>query len=456
MLRRFFAVLLCIGICVFSSITSFAASYEGQTTQASSDYSGYTKITDAADLKAIANNPSGKYVLITDIDLKNEPWDPIEMSGVLDGNGHTIYNLLINKTNPNTYTTIDGNYKKYNTYFAGLFSKTENADIKDLRLLNVNVNITFNDNIFIAGLVGDAVNSTIENCSIDNERLYVYAKKTAKDIFGAGGVVGFGTGYITNCESNNTIVIVDGNPSNPAGMRCEAFLGGILACGHSYIDGCSVTTTGYASLFGYMHTGCIVGMQHRSYPSDPGGYYIKNCTTVSGTQYYYEDQPDPRPYCYGTYGEIFKKQHPIVYNNKVISFKKYNYKSADKILTPWDCSNPQYTTKVTPPTDTQYGYTTYTCTNNGYNYTDNYVHPANRVASPTYEQTSSPTPMPTVSPAPETTAQPATEPSVQTPATQPSSAAAGWQVIVIIISAVLVIALIVFIIFFVRKEKKQQ
>lgn len=456
MLKRFISVVLCIGICVFSGIIALAASYDGQTVQASPDYSGYIEIKDAAGLKSIANNPSGKYVLTDDIDLKNTPWDPIEFSGVLDGNGYTIYNLFINKTNPNTYITIDGNYKKYDTYFAGLFSKTENANIENIHLLNVNINITFNDNIFIAGLVGDAVNSTIENCSVDNERLYVYTKKSTKDIFGAGGIVGFGTGYITNSESNNTIIIVDGNPSNPAGLRCEAFLGGILACGHSYIDGCSVTTTGYASLHGYMHTGCIVGMQHRSDPSDPGGYYIKNCTTVSGTQYYYEDQPDPRPYCYGTYGEIFKKQHPIVYNNKIISFSKYNYKAADKILTPWDCSNPQYITKVTPPTDTQYGYTTYTCTANGYTYTDNYVHPTNGVASPTPELTASPTPMPTVSPAPETTEQRTTEPYVQTPATQPSTAAAGWQIIVIIISGVLVIMLILLIILLVRKRKRQK
>jgi hypothetical protein len=79
-------------------------------------------------------------------------------------------------------------------------------------------------------------------------------------------------------------VTVDGNP----GERSEAFLGGILACGCSNIDGCAVKITGYASLTGYMHTGCVVGMFHKHDLSDPKIYHIRNCTvegTISGGFY---------------------------------------------------------------------------------------------------------------------------------------------------------------------------
>ena len=37
------------------------------------------------------------------------------------------------------------------------------------------------------------------------------------------------------------------------------------------------------------------------------------------------------------------------------------------------CENPQYTKTITESTDEQYGYTTYTCSQCGYTYTDNYT-----------------------------------------------------------------------------------
>jgi len=65
--------------------------------------SGYTPIYDADDLANIANDMTGKYILMNDIDLSGINWKPLEakstkglttsFTGILEGNGYTIRNL---------------------------------------------------------------------------------------------------------------------------------------------------------------------------------------------------------------------------------------------------------------------------------------------------------------------------------------------------------------------------
>ena len=65
--------------------------------------SGYTPIYDAEDLANIANDMTGKYILMNDIDLSGINWKPLEakstkglttsFTGILEGNGYTIRNL---------------------------------------------------------------------------------------------------------------------------------------------------------------------------------------------------------------------------------------------------------------------------------------------------------------------------------------------------------------------------
>ena len=386
MFKRYAAIAICVWFCFSVNLAVYAAADNGQNSNTAADYAGYIEIADADGLRAISDNPGGSYVLMADINMKDSVWYPIEFNGILEGNGHTIYNLYICATNTQSYSTYDGNHIEYATNFAGLFSRTENAVIKDLRLLNEEINITVDEHVFVGGLVGLSVNTEITGCSISG-RIYLY---TTKKMFGAGGIVGFGTGSITDSEADVTIVTVDGNPDE----RCEAFLGGVLACGYSNIDGCKVKITGYASLTGYMHTGGIVGMFHKHDAADPGSYYIKNCT-IEGTQYYYENNPDQRKYCYPVYGEILKKDNSVTSGNEVISFEKHEYFTYDKVLLPEKCSAPEYTEAVTEPTCTEYGYTTYICTTCGYSYSDDYVCPAHKpgewvtVNEPTYSESGS-------------------------------------------------------------------
>ena len=70
-----------------------------------------TEISTEAQLKDIAKNLSGKYVLTQDITLSDDEWTPIgtkdsPFTGTLDGQGHTIKGLTVgngaqNQTNNN-------------------------------------------------------------------------------------------------------------------------------------------------------------------------------------------------------------------------------------------------------------------------------------------------------------------------------------------------------------------
>lgn len=59
-----------------------------------------TKISTEAQLKAIADNLKGNYVLENDITLSGDEWTPIgtqksPFTGTLDGQGHTIIGLTV-------------------------------------------------------------------------------------------------------------------------------------------------------------------------------------------------------------------------------------------------------------------------------------------------------------------------------------------------------------------------
>ncbi len=103
-----------------------------------------TQITDEEGLKAIANDPSGSYVLANDITL-SEAWTPIaSFSGTLDGAGYSINGLRIAGSGDNV----------------GFFSRTNGATIKNLRVVGAQVGVEATG-VYIGILVGIADGNTI-------------------------------------------------------------------------------------------------------------------------------------------------------------------------------------------------------------------------------------------------------------------------------------------------------
>ncbi len=135
---RIFAVILTLALLL--SLTAFAADTK--------------KIYTESDLRNMANDLSGSYILMNDIVLSSA-WTPIGNSlepfkGIFDGNGHKISGLYITNLSDNR----------------GLFGYASGAQIKNVCIdAQINIQSKIKAYSYIGIICGNAKNSTFENCS---------------------------------------------------------------------------------------------------------------------------------------------------------------------------------------------------------------------------------------------------------------------------------------------------
>lgn len=314
------------------------------------------------ELSAIRENPEGKYRLVNDIDAAGIDWVPLDFSGELDGDGHAILNVFVSETSNQVETTYDGNMKTYDTVFAGFFGTLTDAKVKNINLVNLRCEIEENRPVFLGGIAGFMERSQIENCKISGMlSLLVDAK-----MFGVGGIVGFGNGSIDDSMADMTLVCVDTNKEE----RDEQFMGGGYAAGYISLGNCNIMVHGFDSDHGYVHNGGLVGM-FGLYPAGTNAdTYIKN-SHVEGKITFFEDNTDRRAYCAPYCGEVLNWTYAWGgCSENFISDERFDY---SKNLLPEMCEEPQLRELKTESTDTEFGYTTYSCASCGYSYTDNYV-----------------------------------------------------------------------------------
>ena len=202
-----------------------------------------TVISGAEALKAISSNPSGTYILDSDIDLSGSEWTPIaSLDGQLIGNGHTIKNLTI--------TSLKGKN-------VGLFDTIgKNATVSDLKLENVS--ISFASSAESVGALTGILNGSVKNISVSGKIDTVGSNAV-------GGVIG-ATNYIDSsisaCSFNGTVI---------GGNGVGGIIGGTDHNGDAIIDGCSAN----GSISGTSLVGGIVGSLVS--PGDGKVYTLTNC-----------------------------------------------------------------------------------------------------------------------------------------------------------------------------------
>lgn len=338
-------------------------------------------IRDREGLEAIAENPSGSYVLEADIDLSGEDWVPIPFSGEFNGQGHTLYNLRIRSLGETESETVDGNNKRYPTRFAALFSVVENARIRDLHLLGVDVEIETDNHCFAAMLAGSARDTEISDCSAQGRvRLY-----TTNKMVGVGGLVGFGHGRIQDCKVDAELVFAD-RSDRSGNMRCEQFMGGLVGTGVFDLLDNTVEIRGYDSCYGFVHNGGLNGM-HFVYTGVPNREVCGN--SVNGFISFFEKNPQRRAYCKAYIGEALPVPKKMKGNEE--DFLRDEQKDATGELKPETCETPDYETNSAAHTDTQWGYTEHTCKTCGHSFRYAYVAPGHipgdweTVQAPDYE-----------------------------------------------------------------------
>ena len=109
-----------------------------------------TKIRSADDLRSMQAN--GNYQLAADIDLSGAAWTPVEnFSGVLDGNGYTISNVVLNEA------VQSGNQGFFGDIAAG-------GSVERLNLRNVT--LTVSGDAQNAGMLAGVNNGAIRGCTV--------------------------------------------------------------------------------------------------------------------------------------------------------------------------------------------------------------------------------------------------------------------------------------------------
>lgn len=319
------------------------------------------EIYTAEDLQAMAEDPEGSYILMEDLDMSGIRWKPLDFYGSFDGNGHAILNLELSQPGDTTANSCDGNSKLYETWYVGLFGILKNAEVKDLRLINVRGLVETEEPCFLAGLAGYCEGSTISGCTVTG----TLELRAHDRMFGVGGLAGYGSGYVRDCIVDVTLICTDTDSTK----RDEQFMGGILATGFMDIENCTVTIDGYSSEYGYAHNGGLVGMLMRH----PLGTWTCSITgnSVTGQITFFEYNSDRRAYCKGLVGEYMTSYRTVSDNTEdFVNNEQFVY---DAELRPEMCQEPVYTETVIPSDCATYGHTVYECQSCGYTYTDHYT-----------------------------------------------------------------------------------
>ena len=338
-----------------------------------------TVITDAEGMLSLRDDPAGVYHLGADIDMGVLDWQPLPFRGTFDGCGHTLYNLTVTSCGNEVRTTRDGNLKPYDTVFAGLFSTLEDAEVKNLTLRGERVTIESSEHCFAAGIAGYIDSSSVSGCTVEARISLV----SSGVMTGIGGVAGYGCGTVCDCVTDTELVFEDRNTI----MRCEQFMGGILACGLMNTDRNDVTVRGFDSCRGYVHDGGLIGMYYHCGMEFPGNSVCDN--TITGFIRFFEDNPDRRAYCGPSFGEYL--QMPSYFHGNIDRFERQETWDYDVTLSPENCAVPEPERIVTLPGCRSWGFTEVRCAGCSYSYVENWTPPAHSpgeweiLRSPGYE-----------------------------------------------------------------------
>ena len=319
--RSTIILLVLVMVCLATALVCIPLFYDKLTNV--DDTYDYVRISTPDGLKAIANDPKGKYMLDCDIDMAGQEWTPFTFAGILDGNGHAVYNLSVKSEGTSSKQTYDGNMKVYDTYFAAMFDVLDHGEVKNLTLFGVDIDTSSDRPCFAGSIAGYMDQATISNCVVKGK----VTLRAHDRMFGVGGIAGYGNGKIDNSVASVTLVCIDTDRNS----KDEQFMGGICAGGYPDITNCVVNIDGYVSEHGYCHNGGLMGM----YIFYPEGTVFEGTianTVVNGKITFFEDNEDRRAYCKADIGEVMSRVRN--YRNNVSDFVSDEVFEYEKDLMP--------------------------------------------------------------------------------------------------------------------------
>ncbi|PKL00099.1 MAG: hypothetical protein CVV56_07755 [Tenericutes bacterium HGW-Tenericutes-1] len=185
----------------------------------------YTRITSASGLAKVALNPSGNYVLVTDIDFEGQVFSNssplgftlktavnttiVPFTGIFDAMGYKLSNFTLAVQNTQKNVLADAGI----VVVSALFPYVQNATISNVILENVSAVLTTSAgatstvcDLGAAALIGTALdgNTVVTNVDVD-----ITVTATTADVIGypvyVGDVVARGEEFVTITESTATL-----------------------------------------------------------------------------------------------------------------------------------------------------------------------------------------------------------------------------------------------------------
>lgn len=224
-------------------------------------YNGdYITITTAAELVAIANDPTAKYMLGNDINLKGDMWTPIdEFSGVLDGAGHKIFNFVITESH------------QYVGFIRQNSGTIQNLTFDDFMFSSSRTNP---DSTSYVGVIAAYNSGIIKDCVLKNATLETASNgnSSTRSDYDIGTVCGYNssTGIVKNTRSYITMngALVCSNSTYYEPSNC-CYYAGIVGINAGTVDAClyegSITAAPnrYKPLYNnlYIYVSGLVGKQ---------------------------------------------------------------------------------------------------------------------------------------------------------------------------------------------------
>lgn len=219
--------------------------------------SDVVEIRTADDLKKI--NRKGTYILADDIDLTGVAFSPIgtytyPFEGTFDGNGHKLINLKISSTAEDVGPALTFKYT-----YAGLFGVTKNATIKNITVENADISASSTTEFcFVSSgaIVGYAVNTAFEDCSVVGGKIYAKSKYFNSYSGSISGIMQ--GGKVTKAATSATVETDDSeNRASSGGIAGYSFGGTVL-------DHCtSKDTVKAVSSYGVAYAAGLVGNARR-------------------------------------------------------------------------------------------------------------------------------------------------------------------------------------------------
>ena len=189
-------------------------------------------------IAGLNNSVAGESVTLTeDIDLNNEEWAPVTIGKaiVFDGAGHTIKNLKITETYPDSHYGLIGHL-----YSSGVI---KNLTIDSAQILLPQEK---GENSRGAVLVGIARSGNIVNCHVKNATVSAYQK--VGGLVGQYSLEGSGTSIVKDCSVKN--VNIYENQTGEGVWGAGGLIGSLCLVNNNHnltVEGCTVKGIGISN-----------------------------------------------------------------------------------------------------------------------------------------------------------------------------------------------------------------